>query len=49
VRNLYKIFVGKPEGRRPLGRRKHRREDNIITDLKGKRIPGYGLGSPGPG
>jgi hypothetical protein len=28
-RNAYKILVGKPEGKRPLGRPKHRREDNI--------------------
>jgi hypothetical protein len=25
--------VGKPEGRRPLGRPKHKWEDNIKTDL----------------
>jgi hypothetical protein len=29
----YKILVGKPEGKRPLGRRKHRRKDNIRMDL----------------
>jgi hypothetical protein len=40
VRNLYKMLVGKPEGRRPLGRHKHRREDNIITDFKGKGFLG---------
>jgi len=26
--------VGKPEGKRPLGRRKHRWEDNIKMDLQ---------------
>jgi hypothetical protein len=26
----YRILVGRPEGRRPLGRPRHRREDNII-------------------
>jgi hypothetical protein len=30
----YKILVGRPEGRRPLGRPKHIEEDNIKMDLK---------------
>jgi hypothetical protein len=30
-RNSYRILVGKPEGERPLGRPKRRREDNIIV------------------
>jgi hypothetical protein len=34
MRNAYSIFVGKPEGKRPLGIPKHRWEDNIRTDLK---------------
>jgi hypothetical protein len=29
IRNSYKILVGKPEGKRPLGRPMRRREDNI--------------------
>jgi hypothetical protein len=29
----YRVLVGKPEGKRPLGRRKLRREDNIKVDL----------------
>ena len=33
-RGLYRFFVGKPEGKRPLGRPRHRREDNIKTDLQ---------------
>ena len=28
-RSAYRIFVGKPEGKRPLGRPKHRYEYNI--------------------
>jgi hypothetical protein len=28
-RNACRIFVGKPEGKRPLGRPRHRWEDNI--------------------
>jgi len=29
-----KILVGKPEGKTPLGRPKHRWEDNIKMDLR---------------
>jgi hypothetical protein len=29
IRNLYKVLVGKPEGKRPLGRARLRWEDNI--------------------
>jgi hypothetical protein len=32
-RNAYIILVGKPEGKRPLGRHVHRWEDNIIIHL----------------
>jgi hypothetical protein len=34
VRGAYNIFVGRPEGRRPLGRPRHRWEDNIKMDLR---------------
>jgi hypothetical protein len=30
----YNILVGRPEGRRPLGRPRHRWKDNIKMDLK---------------
>jgi hypothetical protein len=33
VRGAYNILVGRPEGRRPLGRPRHRWEDNIRMDL----------------
>jgi hypothetical protein len=33
-RRAYRVLVGKPEGRRLLGRPKRRREDNIKTDLR---------------
>jgi hypothetical protein len=33
VRDAYNILVGKPEGRRPLGRPRRRWEDNIKMDL----------------
>jgi hypothetical protein len=32
--NAYRILVGKPEGKRPLGRPRHRWEDNIKMDLR---------------
>jgi len=28
-----RVLVGKPEGKRPLGRRRHRWVNNIMTDL----------------
>jgi hypothetical protein len=33
-RNAYRILVGKPEGKRPLGRCSRRWEDNIRIDLR---------------
>jgi hypothetical protein len=33
-RNIYGIFVGKPEGKRPLERPRHRWENNIKMDLR---------------
>jgi hypothetical protein len=33
VRGAYNILVGKPEGRRPLGRPRRRWEDNIKMDF----------------
>jgi hypothetical protein len=33
-RNAYRVLVGKPEGRRPLGRPRRRRVDNIKIDLR---------------
>jgi hypothetical protein len=33
-RNAYRILVGKPEGKRPLGRLRRRWEDNIRIDLR---------------
>jgi hypothetical protein len=34
TRNAYKILVGKPEGKRPLGRPRRRWVDNIKIDLR---------------
>jgi hypothetical protein len=33
-RRTYRILVGRPEGRRPLRRPRHRWEDNIKIDLQ---------------
>jgi len=31
---VFRILVGKPEGKRPLGRPRRRRQNNIKTDLQ---------------
>ena len=33
-RGVYRVLVGKPEGERPLGRHRHRWEDNIKVDFQ---------------
>jgi hypothetical protein len=33
-RSIHRVLVGRPEGKRPLGRPRHRWEDNIKTDLR---------------
>jgi hypothetical protein len=33
-RGVYRVLVGKPEGKRPLGRSRHRWEDNNKMDLQ---------------
>ena len=33
-RGVHRVMVGKPEGKRPLGRPRHRWEDDIKMDLK---------------
>jgi hypothetical protein len=35
TRNAYDVSVGKPEGKRPVGRPRRRREDSIRMDLRG--------------
>ena len=32
--DIYRVLMGKPEGKRPLGRPRHRWEDNIKMDLQ---------------
>jgi len=34
-RGAYRVLVGKPEGKSPLGRPRHKWEDNIKMDLQG--------------
>ena len=34
ARGVHRVLVGKPEGKRPLGRPRHRWEDNIKMDLR---------------
>ena len=34
IGSVYKILTGKPKGKRPLGRRNHRWENNIRVDRK---------------
>jgi len=33
-RCVYRVLMGKPEGKRPLGRCRHRWEDNVKMDLQ---------------
>jgi len=33
-KGVHRVLVGKPEGKRPLGRPRRRREDNIKMDLQ---------------
>ena len=48
-RGVYRVFLGKPEGKRPLGRPRLRWEDNIKMDLQVVGCWGYGLDRAGSG
>jgi hypothetical protein len=48
-RKVYKVLVGKPEGKRPLGRPKRRWEDGIRMDLRETSLGGCGLDSTASG
>jgi hypothetical protein len=39
-RGVYRVFVGRPEGKRPLGRPRHTWDDNIKPDLREVGIDG---------
>ena len=43
-RGIYRVLVGKPEGKRPLGRPRSRWDDNIKMDLQ-KIVCGVWTGS----
>jgi hypothetical protein len=47
-RGLYRVVVGKPEGKRPPGRHRHRWEDNIKMEFE-ELGWGYGLDRAGSG
>ena len=47
-RGVYRVLVGKPERKRPLGRHKHIWEDNIKMDLQEVEW-GHGLDLNGSG
>jgi len=48
-RGVYRILMGKHEGKRPLGRPKLRWEDNIKMDLQEVGWEVHGLDLPGSG
>jgi hypothetical protein len=39
-RNAYRILVGKPEGKRPIGRPRHRRVNSFKMDLREREWTG---------
>jgi len=48
-RGVYKVLVGKPEGKRPLERPRCRWEGNIKMDVQEVGREGYGLDRSGSG
>jgi hypothetical protein len=48
-RKVYRILVGKPEGKIPLGRPRRKWEDEIRMDLKNISWGGCGVDSTGSG
>jgi hypothetical protein len=39
-KNFYRVLIGRPKGKRPLGRPRRRWEDNIKIDLRDIGIDG---------
>jgi len=48
-RRVYRVLVGEPEGKRPLGRLRRRWEDNIKMDLQEVSSGEHGLDRAGSG
>jgi hypothetical protein len=48
-KGVYRVLVGKPGGKRPLGRPRRRWEEKIKIDLQEIRGGVYGLDQAGPG
>jgi hypothetical protein len=48
-RGIYRVLVEKPEGKRPLGKNRHRWEDNVKMDPQEVGMWGYGLDRAGLG
>jgi hypothetical protein len=42
-RGVYRVLMGKPEGKKPLGRRRHEWEDNVKMDFQEVCYGGNGL------
>jgi len=49
MRDVYRVLVGKPEGKKPLGRPRRTWEDNIKMDLQEVGMWGYGQDRAGSG
>jgi hypothetical protein len=41
-RSMYRLLVGKPEGKRPVGRPRSRQVDNIKMDVADERLGDVG-------
>jgi hypothetical protein len=48
-RGVFRVLVGNPEGRRPIGRPRRRWQDNIKMDFQKVRLWGCGLDRAGSG
>ena len=48
-RDVHRVLVGKPEGKRPLGRPRRRWDDNIKMDLHEVGMGLWGLDGVGSG
>ena len=49
MKGVYRVLMGKPDGKRPLGRPRSRLEDSIKTGLQKVGCEEYGLDRAGSG